>query len=253
MRGRTAILLTATVNPGVYAHQSGRVSQHDRYGDYVSAVNFYTSLRSARIAGVVLCENSNYDFGDLTRQLERRSVQTEIEIITFDGNEEKANVHYGYSELGIIDHAFCKSQLLRKCDSFVKISGRLILTNITELMSLIPPCTNFAVDLRRAYWREGGPPYRARTQVIYSEMQFYQDFFFQKRDQMIGMCTHIEEFIPIVISSLPNKDNILVRFPIECSIAGISGSDNKNYGSAPAKIKRAIRGAARKTIPNLWL
>jgi len=253
MRGRTAILLTATVNPGVYAHQSERNSREDRFRDYIEALKFYTSLSNDKIAGVVLCENSNHDFGNILEYLDPRAVQTEFEIIIFEGNKKVNNIHYGYSELGIIDHAIDKSKIIRNCGSFLKISGRLILTNVIRLLSDIPPCSDFAVDFRRAYWREGGPRYRARTQIMYFSLPFYETFLFHKRDQMIGVCTHIEEYIPIVVESLPDANNIVVRFPIECDINGFAGSDNKSYSLPYARLKRAIRGAVRKKLPRLWL
>jgi hypothetical protein len=253
MRGRTAILLTATVDPGDYADQSRRPSPDDRRKDYVSAIRFYTSLIDDRICGVVLCENSNHDFSDIAGYLDLQSVRTEFEILTFNGNEKPENIHYGYSELGIVDHAISKSKLLRKCDSFLKISGRLKLTNVLDLLSLIDPSTDFAIDFRRAYPRERGPQYRARTQIIYSSLQFYEDFIFEKRNQMIGVCTHIEEFIPIVVSSLADRHNIMVRFPIECNISGVGGSDNKSYNSRTNQLKRTIRGVVRKNLPQLWL
>ncbi len=253
MRSRTAILLTATVDPGAYAHQSGRASSHDRSKDYVSALRFYLSLTSEQIAGVVLCENSNHDFGDVNEFRNLQSPHMALEIITFTGNDKTDNVHYGYSEFGIIDHAIAESKILSECDYFLKISGRLILTNILELLSLIPAHTDLAVDFRRAYRREGGPRYRARTQVMYFNRQFYKDFLFEKRDGMIGVCTHIEEFVPIVVSNLANRANIMLRFPIECEIAGVSGSDNRSYNLPSSRLKRAIRGVVRKNLPQLWL
>jgi hypothetical protein len=88
---------------------------------------------------------------------------------------------------------------------------------------------------------------------MYSSLQFYEKFLFEKRDQMIGVCTHIEEFIPIFVSSLADRDNIVVRFPLECKISGVSGSDNKSYNSRTNQIKRTIRGVVRKSLPQLWL
>jgi hypothetical protein len=253
MSGRTAILLTATVDPGVYAQQSGRPSAQDRYNDYVSAIRFYASLSDDRIVSVVLCENSNHNFRDLVDLLNTQSNQTEFEILNFIGNSKTAGTHYGYSELGIIDHAIEQSQLLKKCDSFLKISGRLMLSNIIDLLSFIPNDTDFAVDLRRAYLREGGHRYRARTQIMYSSLRFYEDVFFKKRYKMIGVCTHIEEFIPISISSVSHEYKMMLRFPIECAIVGVSGSNNTSYSSSRNRIKRTVRGLVRKNFPQLWL
>lgn len=127
MKRRYVILLTACVNPNgmpftVLTDSSERLHQ------YRAALEFYLRETSYPI---VFCENTLCDFSDEYKQY----IETgRLEYITFDGNNFDKSRGKGYGESIIMEEAFCRSHLLAACDYFVKITGRLVVRNISALI-----------------------------------------------------------------------------------------------------------------------
>ena len=127
-----AVLLTATIDPGQYKPDLTRYDPAQRLSDYKQSLLFWEALNNSRLKGIVFCENSGTDLtplADLTRKF-----RTPVEIISFEGNEKPSNMNYGYSELGIIDHAIGASIFLREYPYFIKATGRLTFPKISKLL-----------------------------------------------------------------------------------------------------------------------
>ena len=127
MKRRYVILLTACVNPGgmpftVLNDTSERLRQ------YREALDFY--LRETT-QPIVFCENTLCDFSEDYKEY---IASGRLEYITFDGNNFNKSKGKGYGEALIIEEAFCLSKLLGQCDFVVKITGRLIVKNISQLI-----------------------------------------------------------------------------------------------------------------------
>lgn len=256
MNGPTIILMTATVDPGDYAADVARRDLEVRRNDYRKALRFYMNLKDSRISGVVFCENSGADLAFLDSESLRRDAERPLELIGFEGNSRPSGVHYGYSELGVIDHACRRSRLLSSAGSFFKVTGRLLFENISSLMDRLPDECRFGADFRRAYRREGGAPMRARTELMFFQKEFYLEHFFERRDGMIEKCTHLEQYVPEVILPVREREKgagLALRWPIECPASGYAASGNIDYGSGSISVKRRIRAVSRRLAPWLWI
>ena len=127
MKRRYVILLTACVNPGgmpftVLNDTSERLRQ------YREALDFY--LRETA-QPIVFCENTLCDFSEDYKEY---IASGRLEYITFDGNNFDKSKGKGYGEALIMEEAFRRSQLLGQCNFVVKITGRLIVRNISQLI-----------------------------------------------------------------------------------------------------------------------
>ena len=123
------LLLTACVSPN--SDDSGPVGLDGvRRAEYVKAVRWYIENTPYK---VVLCENSGTDLSDDLAKVRRGG----YEVLTFTAEKMPPNRSKGYGELGIIEYALAQSETLRACksdDIIVKITGRLILLNIVDIV-----------------------------------------------------------------------------------------------------------------------
>ncbi|WP_157893389.1 hypothetical protein [Aquidulcibacter paucihalophilus] len=251
MQRKFLILLTSTVNPTFYRDQTLLVDKRERLNQYLNAVKFWLNHPDDRIGGVVFCDNSGAD-SELFANLES-SVGREFEFLSFVDTERPQGVHYGYGELGIIDFAVANSRLFQKNDNIIKVTGRLIFPTISKLLDEIDPRILFAIDCYRIRSRGIRYPFRARTQLLYFKREFYSKHFQESRHEMIGYCSHIEEFIPRKLELLHLPDPLLsLRWRSECIANGV-GSNRNNYQSLGNNIKYAVRGLLRYFLPNIWL
>lgn len=224
-----------------------------RINDYVRSLNYWINLNDRRVGGIVFCENSGADLQKLKDSVNNSNFILPIEYLSFEGNMRPPNVHYGYSELGILDYVMSNSELLKNFDYFIKVTGRLIFKDISKLLNKLNNDSLLAIDFRRAYKAETGPPVRARTQLILFNKNFYGKYLYKKRDDMIGKCSHIEEYFGLNFYPLKDLKGVTLRWPIECMPTGIAASTGCEYGSNHEKIKSFIRGVVRKYLPSVWL
>ena len=127
MKRSYVILLTACVNPGgmpftVLNDTSERLRQ------YREALDFYLNETTLPI---VFCENTLCDFSEDYKEY---IASGRLEYITFDGNNFDKSRGKGYGEALIMEEAFRHSRLLDQCNFVVKITGRLIVRNISQLV-----------------------------------------------------------------------------------------------------------------------
>lgn len=124
---KTIILLTACVNPAGMAYTVLQDSEK-RLLQYIIALKFYLSKTDLPI---VFCENTNYD---ISNYFEKEIKEKRLEILTFDGNNFDKGKGKGYGEALIIDHAIRNSKFINQSDRIIKITGRLIIENIVNLV-----------------------------------------------------------------------------------------------------------------------
>ena len=256
MRQRTycnayVVLLTATIDPGLYGKDLARNNAQLRIEDYQHSLKFWMGISDPRIRGIVFCENSGADLNAFKERARNSTIP--IEFLSFDGNSKPAGVHYGWSELGIIDHAIQESSLIAECQYFIKATGRLRFPRISKLLDSTNTDFDAIVDHRKKYKGESGCHTRARTQLMLFSKAFYEGHFLDARDEMLGKCSHIEEFIAAKLISLQEGPKIIRRFPVECPPVGITGWKGDSYQSKSNRAKNAARSLMRKLVPWVWV
>jgi hypothetical protein len=247
--------MTATVNPGEYAGQISHNRSDLRISDYLEAIRFWGNHPDPRIKGVVFCENSGADHHIFEIAAAEFRCTRGFEVLAFQGNTRPHGMHYGYAELGTIDYACQNSLLIKKHRHFIKVTGRLVFPRLTPLVDTLDDDTLAAVDCRRAYRAENGAPLRARTQMMVFEREFYARVLLGAREEMLGNCSHIEEFLAqkLLLLYQGRTPGIYLRWKVECPALGYGAAYNKNYASARERLKDTIRSTCRWLIPSIWL
>ena len=125
------VLLTACVTPSGMAYTALQDPQI-RKNQYLDAIDFY--LRKTDF-NIVFCENSGVDlWGEISsEQKEKR-----LEYITFNGNNYDKRYGKGYGEAIIIRHALHYSNFIRNADYIIKITGRIKVLNVNDIIASIP-------------------------------------------------------------------------------------------------------------------
>ncbi len=124
---KLCILLTACVSPDGMAFTKLQDSK-ERSRQYVEAINFY--LQNTNIP-IVFAENT---LTDLSEKFEDQIKSGHLEYMTFQGNDYDKSFGKGYGEAQIIMYAYEHSKILRECDYVIKITGRLKVLNIKDVI-----------------------------------------------------------------------------------------------------------------------
>jgi len=137
------LLLTACINPG----DTFSVQRRDsltRLDDYKKSLLFF--LKSKSIKKIIFCENSNFDLKELIELAElNNSNNINIEFLSFYGQPEKPQYGKGNGEMNIISYALKNSKLLADSNIILKVTGRLIVSNIDLIVRSIE--RDFGVDI----------------------------------------------------------------------------------------------------------
>lgn len=242
------ILMTATIRPPSLpeADMAGRLEQYRR------ALEFWLAYPDRRISGVVFCDNSGANVASL-QGAATCSHHRELEFVCGAENTIPEGMHYGYAELGIIEHALRTSRLLRNAGVFAKATGRLAFPCFTTLLDRLPRAFDCAIDYYRAPRHLKGM-YRARTQLMLFSPRFYEDALLDTRHAMrLQGISHIEEAIPAVLKPEEHRDSerCIFRWPVECIPSGVGGNGER-YDGLMYQAKSRVRGVLRSVAPWWW-
>lgn len=249
-----SILMTATIMPKLHASRIQRNRPEDRLADYRAALRFWSSLNDSRLLSIVFCENSGYPINKIKEEFSDTSIP--IEFISFCEEQIPSDVHYGFSELGIIDHALDNSNHLKISDFFIKATGRLTFPKMLVLLNSLNVDFDAVVDHRRKYRREGGAKFKARTQLMLFKSSFYKKWLYGEKSEMLKLnFSHIEDFIGYKLNceEISQKSKIIYRFPIECPPSGFAAFSGSSYDSFSIRAKNKARSICRYAFPFIWL
>ena len=128
MAAKKIIFLTGCVNP---KGMSKTVLQdpQKRKQQYIDAIRFYISQTTLKILFV---DNSNTD---LSAYFLKEIDNKQVEILTFEGNRYDKSLGKGYGECELLEYAFRNSTFMNDADYIIKITGRLCVNNIRELIT----------------------------------------------------------------------------------------------------------------------
>ncbi len=195
--------------------------ENERLRQYEESIRFF--LGSGAFSKVVFCENSNYGtemISGLWKVAEDNGVQ--MELLSFQGNTENACIHgKGYGEGEIMKYVFSHSQIAHAEPYFVKITGRLKVDNIRDIV--------IRMDQGRTYFNI---PNRTRrdiydTRIYGMPVRQFRELFMDGYEQVMD-----EEgiFLEMVYTRILRDNMIQVtNFPRYPRLAGMSGSGGLVY------------------------
>lgn len=124
---RKVILLTACVNPNGMS-KTALQDTEVRKKQYISALYFYLEQTNLPI---VFVENTGNDF---SLEFKHYVNNRRLEYISFNGNDYDRSLGKGYGEAIIIQYALRNSKLLTNAEYVIKITGRVKIININEIV-----------------------------------------------------------------------------------------------------------------------
>lgn len=219
------ILLTACINPDGMSFT--KLTDKDvRLEQYMKALHHY--LKATHYP-IVFAENSNTDISSLFTDETKAG---RLEVLTFSGNEDKSKGK-GYGEAKIIEHAISHSKLLDEDTKLIKITGRLIVDNLQEVLARQFPLRRddslvcaFNSDLSFA-----------DSRLIIAPVSFYRQFL---KDKEAINDNENHYFEHVLAANILNNHAPFVPFWTEPSIVGISGSTGQDYVAAVNTRSRTI-------------
>jgi hypothetical protein len=126
------ILLTGTIAPGNISFLN-KSDTNLRLKDYLTSIIFW--IIYSPFTRFIFCENSNYKYDFSFLKAFALLYEKELEVIHFDGLNDSKQYGKGYGESKILNYALEHSTLLKTSKHFYKITGRLFIENIAEIVS----------------------------------------------------------------------------------------------------------------------
>ena len=219
MKKNIILLLTACVNPDGMSFTQLQ-SPEIRKKQYCNALNFYLDNTSYPI---VFVENSGCDF---SCNFAEHISSNRLEYLTFEGNNYDKSIGKGLGESKILRYALDNSLFIRNCKYFIKITGRLIVKNISHYATSKWLSFNnvFRCDLLKSGY--------AQSMVFVSspkDMVKLLNKNFDKINDSAGIY-----FEHCLYESLRNcKRTIIIPFAEAPYIEGYTGSNNDKYITIP--------------------
>ena len=225
------ILLTACINPGNMPY-TALVDIEIRTKQYIDALNYYLLNTRNKI---VFVENTNTD---ISFHFKNHIDNDRLEYIMFDGNSTFDNRKgKGYGEALIIDWALKNSKFINSDTDILKITGRLILKNLSLLNKIyclakskhthpltLASIINFDVADSRAF---------------IAHKSFFLDVFLKKKEEIYdSKDIYFEHVLLQSIIDWKNSGAIFIPIRFYLDIRGVSGSLGNVYKKPKSLIWR---------------
>lgn len=222
-------IITGTIRPASQMRQLVLRDEEERLKQYEEGIRFL--IDSGAFTKVVFCENSNFGTEKLSYLVQKaKNAGVELEVLSFQGNVEDACVHgKGYGEGEIMSYAFSHSSLLKTEAYFVKITGRLKIDNIEDIVKHMRE--------HRTYFNI---PNRTRRDIY--DTRFYGMPISQFKDCFLSAYRQVMDeggmILEVVYTQVLRNCGIKVsNFPRYPRIVGMSGSGGLIYGYTEWKCK----------------
>lgn len=249
-----ALILTATVLPAPGLTGLARSSATTREADYLSAFDYYLH-NHPRIRNLVFVENSGWPLDKFQRAASLNPHRKRVEIVSLSINDFPPALGKSYGELSLLKQGVAVSEVLSKTKYIAKVTGRLILRNITDIVEKLPVELDLACDLRdHPFYEILGLHAHGR----YSDTRFLifdRDYFLSHIDEGLKWVDdsreRLVEYWVYDLAKAEENSRVVRRFPVEPRFSGVSGALNRPYGSGVDRGKTLFRALVRRIIP--WL
>ncbi len=252
------LLLTACIKPEqVTINPIIRIDPAIRMQDYFSALKFWLGYEQTYFDSIVFVENSSSDLFLLRNLVAKENkFNLKVEFLQFQSSPVPDGVHYGYSELEMIDFAFDHSKLIANTTHIIKVTGRLYFPQLIRLLKWIPKGIEFASD-SRDYTIASRDEHYIVTTLFIVEKRFYASLLYDAKSTMNTIFEYsLEETLyfqilkPLYIKGI---HHIILRLPFTLSPVGFGAHWNVNYNSFKKQTATLLRDFARIIIPAFWI
>ena len=251
------LLLSATIDikgmPKAYP-----ADPETRQEDYFHTLKYYIN-HHPKIQKILFVENSGWSLARVQEATLENPYNKDIEFISINSNTFPRSYGKGYGEISLIDQGFKQSELIQKANCVAKITGRIKLLNLTEILESVSGSYDCLYDIKDQGWvikkylfqETTASPY-VDTRFLVFKKEFYLKYFQPLLYNHQNGCFYMESKIYQGIQSAKPDQKLIERFPIEPEFYGIAGHfQGKDYNSPVEKFKFNIRFLGRKVAP--WI
>lgn len=253
-----ALVLTATIDIKGMPKAYPTVAQQ-REEDYYNSVTYYVK-NQPRIKKIIFIENSGWPLDKLKTILADNPHDKTIEFISLDCNDFPREFGKGYGESSLIEQGLLKSHLINTVTHFAKITGRIYLKNMTQILESTKENYDCLCDYKDQGWKikkilgkKDVSPYCDTRFLVFSQ-QFYEQTIKPLHQKHQEGCFYLETRFYQAIKNAEGQQKVISRFSVEPDFQGIAGHfGGKNYSSRTERVKFVIRSWTRKILPILHL
>ncbi len=211
------LLLTACINPNGMLYTAIQDTEL-RKKQYIESLTFYLTQTQYKI---VFVENSNIDISHL---YQKEISEGRLECITFNGNNFDRSLGKGFGEALILEYAFHHSKFIAQCHYIVKITGRIIVENVLELMG------SCLLNKKRVYC-ELGLREKTALSVFFVAHKDFISLFLSKKDSIndSANCYFEKVLFQSILEWKKGVGHKYNHFYLPIRMRGVSGSTGMVY------------------------
>jgi hypothetical protein len=246
------LLLTATITPA----PGTKVSRNDpavRRADYFTAFTYWLNHGDPRLRHILLIENSGADLSEFKAAAAKSGKQ--VEILSIAPNPPPPGMHYGYSELQMIDQALAQSVLWRGTTHIIKATGRLTFPGLPALLNKVPDDFRIVVDARARLPFRNSERGFVSAQLFLSRHDFYDEVLRTGYTAMARAHHYpalVEHLLFELLTPLKGQQGVLLRFPVNCEPVGFAAHLAKRYDTPQRLLTATMRSVLRVIAPDFW-
>ncbi len=248
------LVMTACIVPN---NDSIKVVINDpiiRLEDYRKTLIFWLRYPDTRIGKILFIENSGFPLDSLKETvLLENNLSKQVEFISLMCNEQPPGIHYGYSELNMIDQGLSLSELVKNSRYIIKVTGRLVFPDLTALLKLLPSDYYFAVDCRKNSFFVKHLQEFVTTQLMFFSTDFYELKLRNIKSKMTQKMFLIENLLYSELINYMGSEGTIFRWPINVDPVGYAAHWHKDYRSFKQRLIYFFRGICRLFLPQWWV
>lgn len=243
------LIITGCISP-VSQRYLVLTNTEERLRQYVNSIKYY--LEQSCFKKIIFCDNSNYNYKDKDSIYNiAAKMGKKFEWLSFLGNSQKiVDQGKGYGEGEIVEYVLKNSTVLKSCNYFAKITGRLIITNINEILSNIS-FKKYKVFMNADIYRKRGIDTRFYIIKKDTYMMNYMNIY-KKVNDNVNPPIALEDLFYLNTETQRNIWHNIFPFP---RFIGISGGNGRNYAKESEKMLSFLDFLCKnnyfKTIPLL--
>jgi hypothetical protein len=255
MNDTLMLVLTATITPSLGVTLA-RCDPNVRRSDYLRAFKYWLRHPDPRLRYILFAENSGANIAEFREAAE--CCEKEVEIISICPNPPPPGMHYGFSELQMIDRALSESRLRKQTTHMVKVTGRLVFPSLPKLLTRLPDHVELAIDCRARLpvLRPSSTGF-ASTQLFVAKHQFYDSNLRRSYELLStrqGLYPHfMENMFFDQLLPLKEEKGVFLRFPVNCEPVGWAAHWDKQYNTPSRFLITTVRAVSRVITPKLWI
>ena len=250
----TVLLVTSTIMPPATMPHLQLFDAAERRHQYEEALRFHLRAAPEHIRTILYCDNSGAALDSLEAIAAAENPHgIETRFLSY-ASPVDPGLGKGRCELELIDRGMERfAASIREGDRIWKITGRLKLVNIAEMLASQPERFTIYADFRKVplIGNRLGRNHALDTRTIAFSPEGYRRYL-QDSWHVAWMSTEAFLFDRLH-PALASDPMIVPRLRRQPVLAGVNGASMADYASAGYRARNALRRVTRRFLPGLWL